>query len=49
MKKLIREWGFPVALIVAWALTTAYSISVMAASRGPHPASVSFQREPPRV
>jgi len=49
MKHFIREWGFPVALIVAWVVTTAYSISIMAASRGPQPASVSAQREQPRV
>lgn len=45
MKKLIREWGFPVALIAAWAVTTAYSISIMAASRGARPATVAAQHE----
>ena len=39
MKNLLREWGFPVALILAWVVTTAYSISIMAAvSRPPVPA-----------
>jgi hypothetical protein len=41
MKNLIREWGFPVVLIVAWAVTTTYSISIMAASRGAHRAPVA--------
>ena len=49
MKHLIREWGFPVALILAWVVTTTYSISIMAAVRGAQPASVAAQREEPRV
>ena len=31
MRNLMREWGFPIALILAWMVTTAYSISIMAA------------------
>jgi hypothetical protein len=49
MKNLMREWGFPIALLVAWAVTTAYSISILAAMRGPQPAPVSSHREHPRT
>jgi len=49
MKNLIREWGFPVALILAWVVTTAYSISIMAAMRGPQPAPVAGEHQEPRV
>ena len=28
--RLFREWGFPVGLILAWMVTTAYAISLMA-------------------
>lgn len=28
MKK-IREWGFPVALIIAWMIAAAYTLSLM--------------------
>jgi len=48
VKNLFREWGFPSALILAWVVTTAYSISIMSAvTRVPAPAGA--HREEPRV
>ncbi|MGZ6142064.1 MAG: hypothetical protein ACXWLM_01940 [Myxococcales bacterium] len=35
MKNLMREWAFPVALILAWMVTTAYSISIMSVVNRP--------------
>ena len=49
MKNLFREWGFPAALILAWVVTTAYSISIMAAVRGPQPAQAISRTEQTRV
>ena len=48
MKNLFREWGFPAALILAWVVTTAYSISIMAAVTRP-PVPAGAHREEPRV
>jgi hypothetical protein len=30
IKNFVRAWSFPVGLILAWVVTTAYSISIMA-------------------
>ena len=27
--RIVREWGFPVALIAAWAVATAYTVSLL--------------------
>jgi hypothetical protein len=27
--RIVREWGFPVALIAAWALAAAYTVSLL--------------------
>ena len=47
-RHLFREWGFPAALILAWVVTTAYSISIMAAVTRP-PVPAGAHREEPRV
>ena len=43
MKK-IREWGFPVALIAAWVLAAAYTLSLMIDVSG---RAAPAQPEPP--
>ena len=43
----IREWGFPVVLIVIWMLVTAYTISLtIEPSRRPEPPAQSHAAGP---
>lgn len=42
---MIREWGFPIGLIVAWMLATAYTVSL--AMHSLQPATQSQRPEPP--
>jgi hypothetical protein len=45
MEKL-REWGFPVALVISWMAAAAYTVSLLI---GPPDAAVAPVPEPPAV
>ena len=32
--RIVREWGFPVALIAAWAVAAAYTVSLLIKAPG---------------
>jgi len=42
----LREWGFPVALIVAWMVAAAYTVSILI---GPSDPAVAPPGNPPPI
>lgn len=40
MKNKIREWAFPVVLIVSWVCASAYTVSRLVEAHGPAAAAV---------
>ena len=44
VRKLFREWGFPVGMVLAWMVVTAYTISLMSSQPRPARAVASQPR-----